>query len=109
MTSITKAAWACSQILLTFPNAISKTGFIAGTALAIGSAILALWTMCTTPSLAFLHRPTATFFQLVYCLLSWRGGRLRMTYHSSILLMICWPRTDSWLVALIRFAGGAVS
>lgn len=49
VTSVPKAMCACPQILLTFPNAISKTGFIGGTTLAIGAAILALWTMCTIP------------------------------------------------------------
>ena len=47
VTSVPEAVCSRPQILLTFPNAISKTGFIGGTTLAIGSAILALWTMCT--------------------------------------------------------------
>ncbi|KAK9831382.1 hypothetical protein WJX81_007976 [Elliptochloris bilobata] len=52
---LTVSAAQIGQILLTLPNAISKTGFIAGTTLAIGSAILALWTMYLLASL-YLER-----------------------------------------------------
>ncbi len=65
-----------AQILLTLPNAISKTGFIAGTTLAVGGAICALYTMCTPPLAWCRVRVLSNNTNACMTALAW-GGRGR--------------------------------
>lgn len=55
------------QIMLTLPNAVSKTGIVSGLVWGISVAILALWTMYLLSAL-YLERKAALVSMLLYIL-----------------------------------------